>query len=121
MPWFHPADIPDRDGGVLVLSGLFGMYPLLLKPFVDGGYQGPQFYSAAAAILPQLSVEVVKTVGSSGRLRGVAETLDRRAHIRLVGPMPQAGKGLREPDPKCSRPHAPCFDPPHAAKAMQSL
>jgi transposase len=56
----HPADIQDRDGGVLVLSSLFGMYPFLLKLFVDGGYQGPQFYSAAAAILPQLSIEVVK-------------------------------------------------------------
>jgi len=56
----HPADIQDRDGGVLVLSSLFGMYPFLFKLFVDGGYQGPQFYSAAAAILPQLSIEVVK-------------------------------------------------------------
>jgi transposase len=56
----HPADIQDRDGGVLVLSTLFGMYPFLLKLFLDGGYQGPQFHSAAAAILPQLSVEIVK-------------------------------------------------------------
>lgn len=56
----HPADIQDRDGGVLVLSTLFGMYPFLLKLFLDGGYQGPQFESAAAAILPQLSVEIVK-------------------------------------------------------------
>ena len=56
----HPADIQDRDGGVLVLSTLFGMYPFLLKMFVDGGYQGPQFESAVAAILPQLSIEVVK-------------------------------------------------------------
>ena len=47
----HPADIQDRDGGVLVLSTLFGMYPFLLKLFVDGGYQGPQFHSAAAAIM----------------------------------------------------------------------
>ena len=56
----HPADIQDRDGGVLVLSALFGMYPFLLELFVDGGYQGPQFHSAAAAIMPQLEVEIVK-------------------------------------------------------------
>jgi transposase len=56
----HPADIQDRDGGVLVLATLFGMYPFLLKLFVDAGYQGPQFRSAAAAIMPQLAVEVVK-------------------------------------------------------------
>jgi hypothetical protein len=31
----------NRDGGVLVLSTLFGMYPFLQKLFADGGYQGP--------------------------------------------------------------------------------
>ena len=56
----HPADIQDRDGGVLVLSTLFGMYPFLLKLFVDGGYQGPRFRGAVATIMPQLEVEVVK-------------------------------------------------------------
>ena len=56
----HPADIQDRDGGVLVLSTLFGMYPFLLKLFADGGYQGPQFASAVANVMPQLSIEIVK-------------------------------------------------------------
>jgi len=37
----HPADIQDRDGGVLVLKTLFGRYPFLKKLFADGGYQGP--------------------------------------------------------------------------------
>jgi transposase len=70
----HPADIQDRDGGVLVLSTLFGMYPFLLKLFADGGYQGPQFHSAVAAILPQLSVEIVKR---SDRAKGF-EVLPKR-------------------------------------------
>ena len=39
----HPADIQDRDGGVLLLSTLFGLYPFLVKLFADAGYQGPQF------------------------------------------------------------------------------
>ena len=56
----HPADIQDRDGGVLVISTLFGMYPFLHKLFADGGYQGPQFASAVASVMPQLSVEIVK-------------------------------------------------------------
>lgn len=56
----HPADIQDRDGGVLVLSSLFGMYPFLLKLFADAGYQGPQFQSAVATVMPQLSIEIVK-------------------------------------------------------------
>src|SRR5208337_3267139 len=56
----HPADIKDRDGGVLVLSTLFSLYPFLKKLFADGGYQGPQFEHAVAGVLPELQVEIVK-------------------------------------------------------------
>jgi transposase len=56
----HPADIQDRDGGVLLLSTLFGLYPFLVKLFADAGYQGPQFATAVAKVLPHLSVEIVK-------------------------------------------------------------
>jgi putative transposase len=56
----HPADIQDRDGGALLLSTLFGMYPFLLKLFADAGYQGPQFADAVATYLPHLTIEIVK-------------------------------------------------------------
>ena len=56
----HPADVQDRDGGALLLSTLFGMYPFLAKLFADAGYQGPQFATAVAEVLPHLSVEIVK-------------------------------------------------------------
>ncbi len=56
----HPADIQDRDGGVLVLSSMFGLFPFLEKLFADGGHQGPKFRSGAAAVLPNLAVEIVK-------------------------------------------------------------
>jgi transposase len=56
----HPADIQDRDGGVLVLSTLFGLYPFLRKLFADAGYQGPKFASGASVALPGLSIEIVK-------------------------------------------------------------
>jgi transposase len=56
----HPADIQDRDGGALVLSTLFGMYPFLEKLFADGGYQGPLFQEAIAKVMPQLKIEIVK-------------------------------------------------------------
>jgi hypothetical protein len=93
----HPADIQDRDGGVLVLSTLFGMYPFLLKLFVDGGSPGPQFHSAAAAIMPQLEVEIVKR---SDQAKGF-EVLPKR--FRLAGQMSQTGKRLRESNPDCCR------------------
>jgi transposase len=70
----HPADIQDRDGGVLVLSTLFGMYPFLLKLFADAGYQGPQFQSAVTKVMPQLSIEIVKR---SDQAKGF-EVLPRR-------------------------------------------
>jgi hypothetical protein len=37
----HSAGIQDRDGGVLVMATLFGLYPFLRKLYADGGYQGP--------------------------------------------------------------------------------
>ena len=56
----HPADIQDRDGGILLMATLFGMFPFLQKLFADGGYQGPQFANALAKTLPRLNVEIVK-------------------------------------------------------------
>jgi transposase len=56
----HPADVQDRDGGILVMATLFGMFPFLKTLFADGGYQGPQFAKAVAKALPYLDIEIVK-------------------------------------------------------------
>jgi len=56
----HPADIQDRDGGVLVMTTMNGLFPFVKKLFADGGYQGPKFRQELAQALPQLSVEIVK-------------------------------------------------------------
>ena len=56
----HPADIQDRDGGVLVMATLFGMFPFLKMLFADSGYQGPKFAKALAKVLPHLDIEIVK-------------------------------------------------------------
>ena len=56
----HPADIQDRDGGVLVVATLFGLYPFLQTLFADGGHQGPKFRQEVARLLPRLSVETVR-------------------------------------------------------------
>jgi putative transposase len=56
----HTADIQDRDGGVMALSTMFGLYPFLKKVFADGGYQGPKFRGALKKVLPDLAVEIVK-------------------------------------------------------------
>ena len=56
----HSADIQDRDGGVLVMSTLFGLYPFLLKLYADGGYQGPQFRDGLRRVLRCVDIEIVK-------------------------------------------------------------
>jgi transposase len=56
----HAADIQDRDGGVMLMASLFGLYPFLLKLFADGGYQGKQFQSGLRGILAKVEVEIVK-------------------------------------------------------------
>jgi transposase len=56
----HSADIQDRDGGIMLLETLFGMYPFLKKLFADAGYQGAKFHNALAKILPDLEAEIVK-------------------------------------------------------------
>jgi transposase len=56
----HAADVQDRDGGVLVMATLFGLYPFLLKLYADGGYQGPQFKAALTRALRQVNLQIVK-------------------------------------------------------------
>ncbi len=56
----HPADIQDRDGGILLLATLFGMYPFLQTLFTDAGYQGRQFHTRCTSILPHLQTQIVK-------------------------------------------------------------
>jgi hypothetical protein len=55
-----PADIQDRDGGVLVMATLFGLYPFLLKLFADGGYQGPTFQDGLRKVCHTITVEIVR-------------------------------------------------------------
>jgi putative transposase len=54
------ASVQDRDGGIMLLSTLFGMFPFLEKLFADSAYEGPIFHTALAFILPTLTTEIVK-------------------------------------------------------------
>ena len=55
-----PASVQDRDGGVALLSTLFGLFPFLKTLFADSAYQGPMFRTALGSILPNLEIEIVK-------------------------------------------------------------
>jgi hypothetical protein len=54
------ADVQDRDGGVLLLSTLFGRFPFLRKLFADSAYAGPIFQTGAAKAMQGLAIEIVK-------------------------------------------------------------
>jgi transposase len=56
----HTAGIQDRDGGVLLMTSLFGLYPFLLKLYADGGYQGPEFQRALKKTLARVRIEIVR-------------------------------------------------------------
>lgn len=56
----HAADVQDRDGGVVVMATLFGLYPFLLKLYADGGYQGPAFQKGLNKAVSRVIVEIVK-------------------------------------------------------------
>jgi transposase len=78
----HAADVQDRDGGVLLLATLFGLFPFLRKLYADGGYQGPVFQKALKRVLRRIDLEIVKR---SDRARGF-EVLPKRWIVeRTIG------------------------------------
>ena len=98
----HSANIQDRDGGVLLMSTLFGRYPFLLKLYADSGYQGPKFQEGLANACRHVYVEIVKrsdvgkfvvlpkrwiverTIGWLNRCRRLAKDWECRTHNALA-------------------------------------
>ncbi len=56
----HSASVQDRDGGVLVMATLLGLYPFLRKLCADAGYQGPKFQAALKRVLRQVKIQIVR-------------------------------------------------------------
>ena len=63
----HAADLQDRDGAVVLMASLFGLFSFLVKLYADGGYQGEPFQNAIRKVLAQVTVEIVTR---SDRARG---------------------------------------------------
>ena len=55
-----PADVQDRDGGLMVIATLFGQFPFLKKLFADTAYAGPLFQDGMAVAMPGLVTEIVR-------------------------------------------------------------
>ena len=56
----HSAGVQDRDGGIWLLTTLFGQFPFLAKLFADSAYAGSIFHTALTKVLPNLGTEIVK-------------------------------------------------------------
>ena len=56
----HAADLQDRDGGVLMMATMFGLYPFLLKLYADGGDQGPKFQQGLARVCRGVNIAIVR-------------------------------------------------------------
>ena len=99
------ADVQDRDGGVLLLSALFGRFPFLRKLFADSAYAGPIFQTGAAKAMQGLAIEIVKrskhakgfvveskrwiverTIAWLNRCRRLARDWENRNHSALAFP-----------------------------------
>ena len=95
----HAADIQDRDGGVLLMGSLFGLFPFLLKLYADSGYQGPKFQDGLRSACGRVGLEIVKrsdchrfvvlpkrwiverTIGWISRNRRLARDFERHCRI----------------------------------------
>ena len=93
------ADVQDRDGGVLLMSTLFGQFPFLGKLFADSAYAGPIFQDGLAKAMPSVVIEIVRrhdhakgfvvepkrwiverTIAWLGRCRRLAKDWENRNH-----------------------------------------
>ena len=116
----HAADIQDRDGGALVMTTMFGLYPFLLKVYADGGYQGPVFRRAVSKIMAQVNVEIVKR---SDHVKGFVVLPKRWVVERTFAWLPRCrrlAKDWGNSQSKGARVPASRFHQAHVEKAMQS-
>ena len=76
------ADVQDRDGGLMVLSTMFGQFPFLEKLFADSAYAGPLFHDRLASVMPGLVTEIVRR---SDRVKGFVVVHKRWIVERTIG------------------------------------
>ena len=113
----HAADLQDRDGGVLLMASLFGLYPFLLTLYADSGYQGKKFRHGLAAICRKVNLEIVKR----GELHRFVVLPKRWIVERTIGWLNRCrrlAKGLGVSEQMRTRLPALGLHSPHAAKAL---
>ena len=89
----HAADLQDRDGGVLLMGALFGLYPFLLKLYADSGYAGAKFQHGLSAVCRQVNVEIVNAAicTNSWCCRNAGSSSGRSAGSTAAAASPRIG------------------------------
>jgi transposase len=113
----HAADVQDRDGGVLLMASMFGLFPFLLKLYADRGYQGPKFQQGLSRVCRQVNVEIVKRSDATRFVVLPKRWIVERNH-RLAEPLPQACQGLGASEPQRARLSALGIDQADGPKAL---
>ncbi|NHO33699.1 transposase [Acetobacter fallax] len=86
----YAADIQDRDGGVMLMSTMFGLFPFLVKLYADGGYQGPKFQQGMATVCRRINVEIVRRYRRR-QVHRAPQVLDRREKHCVAQPLSKTG------------------------------
>ena len=116
----HAADIQDRDGGVLLMATLFGMYPFLLKLYADAGYQGPKFQQGLARVCREVNVEIVRRC-DTGKFVVLPKRWIVERTIAWLKPLPSPEQRLGMPQQKRVGLPALGISPAYAPTALQNL
>lgn len=114
----YAADIQDRDGGVVMMATLFGLYPFLLKLYADGGYQGPAFRQGLKKVIAQVNVEIVKRSDQAKGFVVLPRRWGRGTHLRMARPLPTPRQRLGVPQCEGTRLSQTRIHPPHDPKAL---
>ncbi len=111
------ADVQDRDGGVLLMAALFGLYPFLLKLYADSGYLGAKFRDGLGAACAHVNDEIVKR-SDLPKFVVLPRRMDRRTNHRLAKPLPPTGQRLGLPQSLRASVPTLGIHTPHAPKPL---
>ncbi len=87
----EPADCPERKGARALLTAVLADYPELLKLWVDGGFNGPEFADWVQTQHPKLVVEVVRSLAEVPGFLRLRKFRDRFQVVFLIAVILIAG------------------------------